>query len=98
MKRRKFLHSSLLLGSALPGLWTVGRYVLREHTWRNANTANERRTRYYDWMLTERGSAAEMRLFDLGAHHRNAFQLLRAQLRAGRLALARDEMQAELAA
>lgn len=88
----------LLVGSALPGLWTVGRYVLREHTWRIANTANERRARYYDWILTERGSAAEMRLFDLGGHHRNAFQQLRARLRAGRLALARDEMKAELAA
>jgi len=88
----------LLIGSALPGLWTVGRYVLRQHRWRNANTANERRTRYYDWILTERGSAAEMRLFDLGGHHRGAFQRLRAQLRAGRLALALDEMKAELAA
>ena len=88
----------LLIGSALPGLWTVGRYVLREHRWRTANTANERRTRYYDWILTERNSAAEMRLFDLGGHHRSAFQRLRAQLRSGRLALARDEMKAELAA
>jgi len=88
----------LLIGSALPGLWTVGRYVLREHKWRTANTANERRSRYYDWILTERGSAAEMRLFDLGGHHRNAFQRLRAQLRAGRLDLARGEMKAELAA
>jgi ATP-binding cassette subfamily B protein len=88
----------LLIGSALPGLWTVGRFVLREHRWRTANTANERRSRYYDWILTERNSAAEMRLFDLGAHHRNAFQRLRAQLRSGRLALARDEMKAELAA
>ena len=88
----------LLIGSALPGLWTVGRYVLREHRWRIANTANERRARYYDWILTERNSAAEMRLFDLGAHHRNAFQGLRAKLRAGRLTLARDEMKAELAA
>lgn len=88
----------LLIGSALPGLWTVGRYVMREHKWRNANTANERRFRYHDWMLTERGSAAEMRLFDLGGYHRNAFQRLRAQLRVGRLTLARDEMKAELAA
>jgi len=88
----------LLIGSALPGLWAVGRYVLREHRWRTVNTANERRTRYYDWILTERNSAAEMRLFDLGGHHRNAFQMLRAKLRTGRLALARDEMKAELAA
>lgn len=88
----------LLIGSALPGLWTVGRYVLREHRWRTANTANERRARYYDWMLTERNSAAEMRLFDLGGHHRDAFQQIRARLRSGRLALARDGMKAELAA
>ena len=88
----------LLIGSALPGLWTVGRYVLREHQWRVRNTANERRTRYYDWMLTERGSAMELRLFDLGPYHREAFQRLRTILRAGRLALAKDEMKAELAA
>lgn len=88
----------ILVGSALPGLWTVGRYVLREHRWRLANTVNERRSRYYDWMLTERGSAAEMRLFDLGGHHRALFRDLRAELRKGRLALARDGMGAELAA
>ena len=61
----------LMIGSALPGLWTVGRYVLREHQWRISNTANERRARYFDWMLTERGSAAELRLFDLGSYHRS---------------------------
>lgn len=88
----------LLFFSALPGLWTVGRHVLREHHWRIANTTNERRTRYYDWMLTERSSAAEMRLFGLGAHHKDLFQKLRAQLRTGRLELAGKEMKAELAA
>jgi len=88
----------LLIGSALPGLWAMGRHVLREHRWRVANTANERRTRYFDWILTERGSAAEMRLFDVGEHHRSAFQRLREKLRTGRLTLARDEMRAELAA
>jgi hypothetical protein len=43
----------LLIGSALPGLWTVGRYVLRQHQWLIRNTANERRVRYYDWLLPE---------------------------------------------
>jgi len=87
-----------LIGSALPGLWIVGRFILHEHRWRLANTANERRTRYYDWILTERNSAAEMRLFELGEHHQSAFQRLRAELRSGRLALARGEMKAELGA
>lgn len=88
----------LLIGSALPGLWTVGRYVLAEHEWRVKNTTNERRARYFDWMLTERGSVAEMRLFDLGEHHRSAFQKLRKDLRYGRLTLAWDGMKAELVA
>lgn len=88
----------LLIGSALPGLWTVGRFILREHQWRISNTVNERRVRYYDWMLTERESAAEMRIFDLGNHHRDAYQRLRATLRTGRLDLARAEMRAELTA
>jgi ATP-binding cassette subfamily B protein len=88
----------LLIGSALPGLWAVGRHVLREHQWRRENTSKERRSRYYDWMLTERASAPEMRLFDLGDHHRNGFCQIRTFLRSGRLALARNEMRAELAA
>ena len=86
----------LLIGSALPGLWSVGRFVLREHKWRIANTANERRSRYYDWILTDRSSAAEMRLFDLGGYHKDTFRRLRADLRAGRLKLVREEMTSEL--
>jgi len=86
----------LLIGSALPGLWSVGRYVLREHKWRVANTAKERRSRYYDWILTDRNSAAEMRLFDLGDFHKATFRQLRTDLRAGRLKLVREEMKSEL--
>jgi len=86
----------LLVGSALPGLWSVARYVLREHKWRIANTANERRSRYFDWIVTDRGSAAEMRLFDLGGYHTATFRRLRGLLRKGRLALVRDEMKSEL--
>jgi ATP-binding cassette subfamily B protein len=86
----------LLIGSALPGLWSVGRYVLREHKWRVANTSNERRSRYFDWILTDRSSAAEMRLFDLGDYHKATFRQLRADLRAGRLKLVREEMKSEL--
>jgi len=88
----------LLVFSALPGLWTVGRYVLREHRWKVQNTPLERRVRLYDWLMTDRNSAAEIRLFDLGGYHQGLFTTLRQQLRLGRLGLARDEMKAELAA
>ncbi|MFO7667335.1 MAG: ABC transporter ATP-binding protein [Desulfobacterales bacterium] len=88
----------LLIGGALPGLWAVGNFVLREHQWRVKNTVNGRLVNYYDWMLTERESAAEVRLFDLGPHFQGAFQRLRARLRFGRLALAREELITELKA
>ncbi len=88
----------LLLGSALPGLWVAAAFVLREHQWRLRNTVNERRANYYDWMITEREGAAELRLFDLGSHYREAFQRIRAGLRDGRLGLARRELLTELAA
>ncbi|CAK0759918.1 hypothetical protein CCP3SC1_310011 [Gammaproteobacteria bacterium] len=88
----------LLIGSALPGLWTIGHYVFRQHQWRMHNTANERLANYYSWLLTERSSAPEIRLFDLGDYHQRLFRNLRQQLRSGRLSLAREEMKAELIA
>lgn len=85
----------LLTGSALPGLWIVGRFILRERNWRRENTVNERRARYLDWMMTERESAAEMRLFGLGEWHRSAYRQLRGVLREGRRKLAGEELRAE---
>lgn len=88
----------LLLGSALPGLWVVGRHTWREYRWRLDNTVNERWARYYDWMLTQREAAAELRLFGLAAHYRRCFQDQRAWLRRGRQNLDNQELRAELAA
>ena len=88
----------LLLATALPGLWVVGRHVIREHRWRIANTVNERRARYHDMVLTDQKAAAEMRLFDLGGFHRSAFSTIRAALRQGRFDLSKSEMKAELVA
>lgn len=88
----------LLLGSALPGLWVVGRHTWREYQWRLNHTVHERWARYYDWMLTQREAAAELRLFDLAAHYRRQFQDGRARLRRGRQALDSQELRAELAA
>ncbi len=88
----------LLAVSALPGLWVVARYTWREQQWRVRNTVNERRARYYDLMFTERGSAAEMRLFDLGEYYQDRFEDVRRRLRSGRRRLAGDQFRAELAA
>ncbi len=88
----------LLIASALPGLWAVARYTWGEHRWRMQSTMDERRARYFDWMLTERQCAAEMRLFDLGEHHRSRFEDIRRRLRNGRLHMAREHLRSEILA
>ena len=52
-----------LLVSTLPAFYVVLRYTLRQHQWRLRTTADERRTWYYDWLLTTGEIAAELRLF-----------------------------------
>ena len=88
----------LLVLSGIPGLVLVARYILREHQWRQENTSQERRTRYLDWLITDRNAAAELRLFDLGNYHRIAFETLRGTLREGKLRLERQGAAAELGA
>ena len=81
----------LLLVSTVPALWVVLRYAHREHEWRLRVTPEERRAYYYEWVLTSRENAAEVRLFGLGAEFRRLYQELRTKLRGERLRLARDE-------
>jgi ATP-binding cassette, subfamily B, bacterial len=88
----------LLVLTAIPGLFFVARHILREHRWNLEHTAEERRSRYLDWLITEQSAAAEMRLFGLGPYHRGAFEALRILLREGRLGLVRRGAATELGA
>jgi ATP-binding cassette, subfamily B, bacterial len=87
-----------LLASTLPALYVVLRYTLRQHQWRFRTTADERRTWYYDWLLTTGETAAELRLFGLGDRFQSAYQALRRHLRKERVGLTRDQSVAELEA
>jgi ATP-binding cassette subfamily B protein len=87
-----------LLASTLPTLYVVLRHALDQHYWRMRTTSDERRTWYYDWVLTAVDTAAEARLFGLGEHFQSAFQALRAKLRAERLSLVGKQGAAELLA
>ena len=87
-----------LLASTLPALVVVLRFALRQHRWRQAVTADERRASYYDWLMTTGDAAAEMRLFGLARHFKAAYQALRARLRHEELRLSRAQGLAELAA
>lgn len=87
-----------LLLSTIPVLVMVLRYAVRQHDLRITTTPVERRIRYYDWLLTSGQTAPEVRLFVLGDYFENAFRSLRKVLREKRIALARDQGLAELAA
>jgi len=88
----------LLVFTAVPGLLLVARQTLKQHRWQMEHTNDDRRAQYLDFLMTEQMSAAELRLFDLGAHFRKSFEDLRKTLREGKLRLVwRGEM-AELAA
>ena len=87
-----------LLVSTLPAFYVVLRYGLLEHQWRLRRTADERRAWYYDWLLTARESASEVRLFGLERHFRSLYQELRGRLRSERLELVQAQTLAELKA
>lgn len=85
-----------LLVSTLPAFFVVVRYALEEYQWRQRTTADDRRTWYYDWLLTSPDSAAELRLFDLGGHFKSVYSSVRQGLRTERFALSRRQAVAEL--
>jgi ATP-binding cassette subfamily B protein len=87
----------LLFLSTLPALVVVLKNARRQHEWRRSATVNERRTWYYNWLLTGREPAAEVRLYGLGPTLRETYQLLRRNLREEQLALVRREGLASLA-
>lgn len=92
-----WLPAALLL-STLPAFYVVLRYAVLQYRWRLESTADERRAWYYDWLLSVSESAAEIRLFALQDHFRQAFETLRKHLRRQRTELAVAQSRAELSA
>ena len=76
----------------------VIRYTVVQYEWRLRTTADERRSWYYDWVLTASEAAAELRLFGLAKHFQSAYQNLRRRLRTEHLKLARQGSLGELVA
>ncbi len=87
-----------LLLSTLPALAVVVQYAVQEHDWRLRTTADERRAWYYDYLITARQVAAELRLFNTGSTFRSRYQALRQRLRQERLDLLRRQAIARLLA
>jgi len=87
-----------LLLSTLPAFFVVVHYALAEYQWRQRTTTDDRRSWYYDWIMTTAEAAAEIRLFDLGKYFQSHHTDLRRRLRGERLDLMRRQSLAELAA
>src|SRR6185369_2979278 len=87
-----------LLLSTLPAFFVVVHYALAEYQWRQRTTTDDRRSWYYDWIMTTADAAAEIRLFGLGKYFQSHHRDLRRRLRGERLDLMRRQSLAELAA
>lgn len=81
----------LLVIGMLPALLVISKTAFKEYEWRQESTEMRRRAHFYDWIITDREFAAEMRLFDLGGSFMQGFQTLRATLRSERAALLRSQ-------
>ncbi len=79
-----WLPAALIL-SMLPALFVVLQNHRTLHQWWEESTPDQRWARYYDMMLTDESTAAEVRLFRLSPHFLESYQTVRAKLRAGRL-------------
>ena len=90
--------AAALLASAIPALVVVLRFAVLEHEFRQRTTGDERRSWYYDWVMSAAEAAAEVRLFGLGARFQTAYGELRRRLRIERLRLARTQLGAEVLA
>ncbi len=88
----------LLVATAVPGLLMMARYILKEHAWYLEFTIQERRSRYMHRVITDPDAAAELRLFDLGTYHREAFERIRAIMRQHKLSMVWQGAATELAA
>jgi len=87
-----------LLFSTVPALLVVVRFAVARHKWQMKITPEVRRTWYYDWLMTHREAAPEIRLFNLGGHFSSLFQSMRRRLRGERIAIAKTEARAEMLA
>jgi ATP-binding cassette subfamily B protein len=87
-----------LVLSTLPAFWVVLRHAVNQHLFRERTTPEERKARYFSWLLTSREPAAELRLFDLGGHFQRLYQRTRRSLIHEAHLLARRRTLADLLA
>jgi ATP-binding cassette, subfamily B, bacterial len=76
-----------LLIATLPPLFLAIEFAARQHAWRRNSTREQRRIWYYEWLLTFRDNAAELRMYGASERFRRDAAALRDGLRGGELRL-----------
>jgi ATP-binding cassette subfamily B protein len=87
-----------LLASTLPALYVVLQYAARQHAWWVKATVDERRSNWYDWILSSGEYAAELRLFGLAPWFQSLASEVMRRLAREKIALARRGSLSALAA
>jgi ATP-binding cassette subfamily B protein len=88
----------ILVAAAVPGVLVRIRYSEKMYQWQQRNTQSERKSRYYNWMLTGDAHAKEVRLFGLADLFIQRFSRLRDTLRKEKIAMVKQRSGADLAA
>lgn len=88
----------VLIASTLPAFWVVMRHNKAHHAWWEGTAEERRRTQYYDWILTSRYYAPEVRVFKLSRHFQALYNGLRTQLRKAKLDLLKEQSIAQAGA
>ena len=76
-----WLPLALFVGT-IPAFFTVLVHGIRRHRWKHHVTELRREAWYYDWLLTGREAAPEIRLFNLSESFRERFNEIRRKLRS----------------
>jgi ATP-binding cassette, subfamily B, bacterial len=80
----------LVIGT-LPALYVVMKSAVRQHELHLRTITDERKSWYYDWLLTAQEAAMELRLFAIGEYFAAAYRVLRSSLRTERLQLTKQQ-------
>jgi ATP-binding cassette, subfamily B, bacterial len=81
----------LLFISAIPAFYVALRLNLQQYRWSQRTTTDRRRLQYYELLLTNSWSAAEIRLFNSGPFFQAAYQRIRQRLRHEQMKLIQDQ-------
>lgn len=88
----------LLVISAFPAFYILMYLNKVQYNWSQRTTTARRWLGYYDWLLTNNSTAAEVRLFDFGDYFQSSYKKLRQQLRQEQLRLLKQQTLGRFAA